>query len=275
MFKISFRKNFRLIGDALDIKDIVGLIRNGFAAIGGSSVITATINWFGSNVPILSLILYGIGLFSVFIVTLPLLKNLLNRRKRIGRDPDNQVDSNLAIAKDTENHFENVEVDGRHDALEALYQEQVDAIENLIKIEILEAGSFADGRPLEDQNPYMLFRFRVTNLSMFNIEAEGVTGHIHYRLDQVTSEYKDTPELRKEPPWDNKAFQRPLQLKQWVNREVARFFLTPNQGNVRYVFDFNELNITAKVKLGDNVVHQLRLPLPGQVSIATIRGVDP
>lgn len=169
-----------------------------------------------------------------------------------------------------------VAVDQTSVALGAISQEQLDSMETLIKIGALDGGSFADGRHLNEDNPYILFNFVVTNLSMYDVEVVGVTGHVGYRLDQAIGEFKDAPELPSKPTWSYKAYQRPLRLKQWVLPAVANFFLTSIQGDDKYMFEFQNLTIIAKVKLADIDVHRLRLPLPmQQTAFPGIRGVTP
>lgn len=58
---------------------------------GSSSIIVATINWLGENVPSLSLLLYGIGIFFVLLAISPIVLRLFKQRKGKTANANNKV----------------------------------------------------------------------------------------------------------------------------------------------------------------------------------------
>lgn len=65
------KKLASFIGIVLDVRDIAGLIRNAFGAVGGSVIVVAVANWIWDNLPPLTLILLGVGAFCILLASLP------------------------------------------------------------------------------------------------------------------------------------------------------------------------------------------------------------
>jgi hypothetical protein len=78
-------RGLRILGTAFDIRDTATLIYYLLFAGGGGTLVTATINWLGDNVPPLSLLLYGVGTFLILVPMIPGIFKLV--RKAFGIKP--------------------------------------------------------------------------------------------------------------------------------------------------------------------------------------------
>jgi len=74
------KKILSFLGMVFDIRDLAGFIKRLFGFGGTASVLTSIYNYLADNVSMLSLILFGIGIFCVLLATFPHIFNFIKRR---------------------------------------------------------------------------------------------------------------------------------------------------------------------------------------------------
>ena len=79
MWKV--KKFLNIIGIWFDIRDLGGFIKRMVGIGGSSSIIVGIINWLVENVPILSLILFGGGIFLLGMALFPNISRLITKQK--------------------------------------------------------------------------------------------------------------------------------------------------------------------------------------------------
>ncbi len=215
------RSGIDLVGTALDIRDIAGLIRRAFGATGITAMTTAVLNWLGENAPTLSLWVFGIGTFLLFLTVFPYLFHLA--KTRLGRRepvlPGEQVPDQAQFIPSPNAGTANTDYDQRYaDWMTTAIAADEHDLPGCIRVDDPEIC----WEHLEDGgSAYIEFNFDIWSSSVhFLAISKQVDGHICCLGEKLKGELEHIPEIVEEAKKLDRlgrSRSRRITIRQWLS----------------------------------------------------------